>query len=149
MGLFGNRLSGLSTQKQTVMNPAEAFAAITLIAIGADGYFADEEITGLLSMLTRMQLFRSYSSDVMRRMFDKLSSTLQREGFAALLQTAIASLPHELNETAFAVATDLILADGEVTREEENLLSGLYQALNISESTAHKIIDVMIIKNKG
>ncbi len=149
MGLFGNRLSGLSTQRKTVMNPAEAFAAITLIAIGSDGYIADEEIHGLFAMLTRMQLFRSYSNDVMRRMFDKLSSMLQREGLGTLLQTAIASLPHELNETAFAVATDLILADGEVTREEENLLNALYEALNISESTAHKIIDVMLIKNKG
>ncbi|MBE9176855.1 tellurite resistance TerB family protein [Synechocystis salina LEGE 06155] len=82
-------------------------------------------------------------------MFDKLLGTAQREGFGSLLQTAIASLPHELGETVFAVATDLVLADGEVTREEENLLNSLYTALGISEATAIKIIDVMMIKNRG
>jgi tellurite resistance protein len=149
MGLFGNRLSGLRTQNQSVMSPAEAFAAITLVSVGVDGYFSDEEVSTLISSLTRMHMFRSYSADVLRRMFDKLLGTAQREGFGSLLQTAIASLPHELGETVFAVATDLVLADGEVTREEENLLNSLYTALGISEATAIKIIDVMMIKNRG
>ncbi len=46
------------------------------------------------------------------------------------------------------VATDLILADGEVT-EEENLLQHLYTQLDISDEKAKNIVDAMIIKNKG
>lgn len=149
MSFFGNRLSGISNQSQTVMSPAEAFAAITLISIGIDGYVSNEEVTSLLSSLNRMHTFRSYSLDVLKRMFDRLLSMSQKIGNNQLLQIAVASLPHELHETAFAIATDLILADGEVTSDEENLLGTLYKALNISEAVANKIIDVMLIKNKG
>jgi len=47
------------------------------------------------------------------------------------------------------VTTDIALADGEVSEEEEQLLNDLYGALGISEEVALNIIDVMLIKNKG
>ncbi len=147
MGLFADKFSGLT--RNTTLGPAEAFAAIALSAVAADGYISNEEIMSLITILSRMQLFRSYSNDVMRRMFDKLLSLFQRQGMEALINLAVTSLPHELNETAFAVTTDIVLADGEVTAEEEQLLNYLYRILNISEATASKIIDVMLIKNRG
>jgi tellurite resistance protein len=67
----------------------------------------------------------------------------------ALLNAAITALPHDLTETAFAIATDIVLADGEVTEEEQKLLNDLFQLLEIPEETAIKIIDVMLIKNQG
>lgn len=148
MGLF----SGLSTTKQASdvsFSPAEAFAAITLATVAADGYLSDDEVHVMIASLNRMELFRSYSSDVIRRLFDKLCGITKRQGSDALLKAAIGSLPHHLHDTAFAVATDLVLADGEVTEEEENLLQSLYTQLNISDEKAKSIVDVMIIKNKG
>ncbi len=148
MGLFDKLTAGRKLS-QTTLGPAEAFAAITLIAVAADGYCTDTEVRSLSTTLSRMQLFRSYPSDVMRKMFDRLQSMLQREGVDVLFKAAMATLPDELKETAFAVATDIVLADGEVTHEEEKLLNDLYRALEISEDLAVKIIDVMLIKNKG
>jgi DNA-directed RNA polymerase subunit F len=58
-------------------------------------------------------------------------------------------LPKDLQETVFAVTTDLVLADGDLAEEEEELLNELYTALKISEEMAGKIIDVISIKNKG
>ncbi|MBO3464054.1 tellurite resistance TerB family protein [Aetokthonos hydrillicola Thurmond2011] len=148
MGLFSNH-SNLRTKDSTSLGPAEAFAAITLAAIAADGYLTDDEIQIMVASLSRMHLFRSYPSEVLRKMFDKLSGMIKRLEFDAFVKTAISSLPHELHDTAFAVATDLILADGEVTEEEENLLNYLWNNLGISDETAHSIVNAMIIKNKG
>lgn len=148
MGLF-DRVAGMRKQTQESLSPAEAFAAITLLAVAADGYLADAEGQVLSSTLSRMQLFRSYPGDVMRRMFDRLLSILQRQGSNVLFNLAVDTLPHDLYETAFAVTTDIVLADAEVTSEEEKLLTDLCEALNINEQTAVKIIDVMLIKNKG
>lgn len=78
-----------------------------------------------------------------------LVGILRRQGVDVLMQAAIQALPHDLYDTVFAVATDLILADGEVTKEEENLLSSLCEALEISDDVAQEIIRVMLIKNKG
>lgn len=148
MGLF-DKVSGIRQQTDVALGPAESFAAIAYLAIAADGYAADTEIQGLMTSLYRMQLYRSYPGDVMRKMFDRIQNILQRQGSEALLNAAVASLPDDLRETLFAVTTDLILADGEVTQEEENLLNSLCSALRIPEQTAVKIIDVMLIKNRG
>lgn len=150
MSLF-NKLSTSSVRRQTEtsLSPAEAFAAITLVAVAADGYLADEEAATVITTLQKMHLFRSYPHEVLGRMFNRLCSLLQRMGVNGLLEIALESLPHDLYETAFAVTTDIVLADGEVTDEEENLLNRLYRILSIPEATAIKIIDVMMIKNKG
>lgn len=148
MGLFENH-SNLRTQDSLSLGPVEAFAAITLAAVAADGYLTDDEINIMIASLSRMQLFRSYPSEVMRKMFDKLCGIIKRQGFDSLVKIAIASLPHDLYDTAFAVATDLVLADGEVTKEEEDLLNYFWNALDIPDETAHSIVKAMIIKNKG
>lgn len=148
MGLF-DKVFNTQTSRQEMLSPAEAFAAITLAAIASDGYLSDEEARSISSSLDRMKLFRSYSDDVMRKMFDKLLGILRRDGFAELFNSAKESLPHELRETAFTIATDLVLADGIVTEEEQDFLNQLHQALDISGDTALQIVEVMLIKNRG
>ncbi|MEC4881864.1 MAG: tellurite resistance TerB family protein [Scytonema sp. PMC 1070.18] len=148
MGLF-DKVFGAQSQVQEHLTPAEAFTAIALAATASDGYLSDEEARGISSTLSRMKLFRSYSNDVINRMFDKLLSILRREGIDTLFNLAKESLPYDLREAAFAVATDLVLADGIVTREEQGFLNDLYQALGISGDTATQIVEVMLIKNRG
>ncbi|MEM8637495.1 MAG: tellurite resistance TerB family protein [Cyanobacteria bacterium P01_G01_bin.54] len=149
MGLFDAFRKGNIEKKQITLGPAEGFAAIMLLVVAADGYLADDEVRLLNITLCRMRLFRSYSEDVMRRMFDNLCGTLRRDGGKALFEAAIATLPHDLYETAFAIATDLVLADGQVTQEEEDLLGSLCRALELPEDMVNKIIEVMMIKNRG
>lgn len=145
MGLFDK----LRTDNNTTLGPAEAFAAIALASVASDGYLTDDEVQGMITSLSRMRLFRSYPAEVMKRMFDKLCAMIKRQGYDDFIKTAIATLPHDLYETAFAVATDLVLADGEVSEEEEDLLKFLWNHLEIPDDTAMNIINVMIIKNKG
>lgn len=148
MGLF-DQVSGIRKQSQITLSPAEAFTAIALVAVASDGYLADAEAQAVSTTLSRMKLFNSYPGDVIRKMIDRLLGIMERQGINALLNAAVAALPHDLQETAFAVATDIVLADGEVTEEEETLLNNLCSALDISEEIALKIINVMIIKNRG
>jgi uncharacterized tellurite resistance protein B-like protein len=82
-------------------------------------------------------------------MFDKLLAILRRDGIDVLFNAAKKSLPDDLREAAFAVATDLVLADGVVSQEERDFLNDLYQALGISSDIATQIVQVMLIKNRG
>jgi len=148
MGLF-DKVSGIRRQTQVTLGPAEAFIAIALIAIASDGYVADTEVQAIYVAISRMKLFTSYPFDIVRKMINNLLGIIERQGVDTVLNAAISVLPHDLEETAFAVATDIILADGEITEEEETLLNHLYQVLEISEDTATKIVDVMLIKNRG
>ncbi|MFM6192686.1 MAG: tellurite resistance TerB family protein [Planktothrix sp.] len=131
------------------LNSAEAFAAIALIAVAADGYITASESQAITTTFSRMQLFSDYSGEKMRAMIDQLLNQLQEQGSDVLLKAAVEKLPKELKETAFAVVTDITLADGEITEEEDSLLDNLFNVLEISEEMANNIIDVMLIKNKG
>ncbi len=131
------------------LTPAEAFAAIALTAVAADGYITESETQIISNTVSRMQLFSQYSNDEKRSMIDRLFCQIKEQGYDRLMESAIAQLPADLKETVFAIATDITLADGELSDEEENLLNALYSSLDIKEETANKIIEVMFIKNKG
>lgn len=71
MGLFDGVRKSKSARSEITLGPAESFTAIMLVVVSADGYLSDAEADLLSTVLGRMQLFRSYPSEVMRRMFDK------------------------------------------------------------------------------
>lgn len=148
MGLF-DQVFVTQSQVQDALSPAEAFAAITLAATASDGNLSEEEAGRISSALSRMKLFRSYPNDVMNRMFDSLLGILKRDGIDNLFNIAKESLSPDLREAVFAVATDLVLADGVVTQEEKEFLNDLYYALSISSDIARQIVEVMLIKNRG
>ena len=148
MGLL-DKVFNTQSGETDKLNAAESFAAVALAAVASDGYLSDEEAQSIPIILSRMKLFQTYSDDMMRKLFDKLLSKLKRDGVSALFHAAKDALPESLRHTAFAVATDLVLADGVVTDEEKVFLDELYRALEVSEELANKIIDVMLIKNHG
>ena len=119
MGLFSKFGKATQSEQQITLGPAEAFTAIVLLVVAADGYLSQEEISLLNTVFGRMRLFRSYSRDVVQRMLDKLCGSIQRQGGRAVFDAALASPSHDLYDTTFAIATDLALADGEVSKETE------------------------------
>jgi uncharacterized membrane protein YebE (DUF533 family) len=140
---------GIKNKAAEELSSAEAFAAIALAAAACDGYLSDDEARGISLALSKMKLFRSLPNEVVYKMFDKLLGILRHEGVTALVRAAKDSLPYELQETAFAIAADLILSDGYITEVEESFLEDLHQNLNIPDGTATQIIKVMKIKNRG
>jgi len=148
VGLFDNLLNN-SAPKAIVLTAAEAFAAITLAATASDGYLSDSEVQSLSLSLSRMKLFQDYSDDTTAKMLDRFLGIIRNEDGNELFLRAKQYLPHDLRETAFAVATDLVLADGLVTDEEKTFLEQLHRSLEIPDSIALDIVRVILIKNKG
>jgi tellurite resistance protein len=149
-----NLLSQLFAPRSTTSAPpsfssAEAFAAVIVAAVASDGYLAPEEADALLSSLSRMHLFREYADEELRKLLSTLCQQLQQNGVGCLFEVAKNSIPPELHATAFAVATDLILSDGLMSGEEQDFLNDLYQVLDLPDDMANRILDVMMIKNRG
>ncbi|MBD2425960.1 tellurite resistance TerB family protein [Phormidium sp. FACHB-1136] len=150
MGLFDKVFtSDGETDSPQLMGAAEAIASIALVAIAADGYLADQEGQDMTMMLSRMHLFQGYPEDMLHRLFDSLLMRLKEQGPAALVDQAKVALPSDLRETAFAIATDLVLSDRTVTPQEQAFLDDLYRILEIPGDTALQIVQVMTIKNRG
>lgn len=148
MGLFDKVLDNISGEKISLSN-AESFAGILLGTVSADGYISDEEKSSLWNKLDTMKLFSNWSDEQFNSMFNKLFGIQKKQGNDQLLKLCSSFLIPELKETAFAVAVDLVLADGSVEEAEKQFLINLQSILEIDENLAVKIIEVLAIKNKG
>jgi uncharacterized membrane protein YebE (DUF533 family) len=74
---------------------------------------------------------------------------LTEYGLPAVLTGCAKVIPSDLRATAFALATDLTLADGRIGDREKAYLDELQGVLQIDDATAEKIVEVLLIKNRG
>ena len=146
MGLFDKVLGGSQPAKLT---DKESFIGVALCAVAADGVITQEEAQGIFTALYRMKMFKGTKDNEMKNMFDRVLNVIKKQGSAALTAAAKETLTPEMKETAFAVAADLILADGVVEEEEKKFLDDLQKALEVKEDLAVKIVEIMVIKNRG
>lgn len=145
MGILDEVLNG----KQAQLTQAEALAGIVVAAAIADRCLSNEEAVGLQASLLRMRLFKGWTEGQFSNLFTKLADIFEKQGANALLKLSADSLAQEYHETAFTLSTDLILADGTVAEQEKNFLSQLQQLLRVEDQLARKIVEVMMIKNRG
>ncbi|HWG89349.1 MAG TPA: tellurite resistance TerB family protein [Candidatus Thermoplasmatota archaeon] len=145
MGLF-DKVLGTSSDK---LNAQEGFAGIALCAIAADGSITEEEAMGLGTNLSRMKLYQGYSGRQMNNVFEKLIKTARSKGVPELLAQSAEAVPKELKTTAFAVAADLLFADGSVDASERKFLETIQKSLGVDDAMALKIVEVVQIKNMG
>ncbi len=127
----------------------EAFLGIALATSAADGSINESEAKSIFAYLLQMKMFDGYTDKQMSNMFKKLITVLQNEGIGGLVAIAKSSLPSELRETAFTCAVDIALADGVIEDSEKALLEELQQVLEVSDDIGGKILEVMMIKNRG
>lgn len=145
MGLF-DKVLGSSTDKLT---EAEGMAGIALAAIASDGMITEEEAAGLGTTLSRMKLYGGMSNRDVNKVFEKLIKVARAEGVDKLLEMSSGAVRAELKRTAFAVAADLLMADGHVAPEEKKFLEKIQHSLGVTDEVALKIVEVMAIKNRG
>jgi uncharacterized tellurite resistance protein B-like protein len=148
MGLFDKVLGG-QLGDNADLTKQEAFAAILLVTVAADGHVSDEEARSFNTVINRMQLYRDMPGDQFSRLMDKLIGLLKRHGHRELLSRAYKGLPEDLRLTAFAVCTDLVFADGTIQDEEKQTLEDIQSSLQIPEQQAIQIIEVIQVKNRG
>jgi tellurite resistance protein len=146
MGLFDKVFGGNQPPKMT---PQEAFVGVVMSAVAADGVITQEEALGVATVLNRMKLFQGVNQNQMKGIFDRTINTLKSQGPSQLIMAAKETLPADLRDTAFAIAADLVLADGVVEDREKKFLEELQKAMGVPDDMALKITEVLVIKNRG
>jgi tellurite resistance protein len=146
MGLFDKVLGGSATDKLT---EAEGMAGIALCAVAADGVITEEEAAGLGTSLSRMNLYSGMSNRDVNRIFEKLIKIVRQSGVDQLMTLSSQAITPNLRPTAFAIATDLLMADGNVAPEEKRFLERIQKSLDVNDDLAVKIVEVIAIKNRG
>jgi tellurite resistance protein len=148
MGVF-DRVLGKQEEKPINFTQQEAFSAVCVLAVAADGVIEDDEVRRIVTTLAQKQLFRKSRMDDVGQQLNRAANLLQRGGQAQVIDAVKKALPANLRESAFALAADLAMADGQVDAKEKAFLEEFYQALQVQEAVAIKIMEVMLIKNRG
>lgn len=150
MGIF-DKLFQSSSQKarELKLSKEEAFVGIILSSVAVDEVINQEELFLVSHTLARMPAFRRFHPQQILNMMNNFLQIIRREGVGNIVNAAKSTLNKDMKETAFAVAVDITLADGIVEAKEKEFLETLQKALGLSDELTTKIIEVMIIKNKG
>jgi len=141
MGLFN-----FGGAKPEIKDEREGYLAIIYSAIAADGVVEQEEINALLVTIANKRIFRGMDlNDAFKRIQKIHKETGNVKG---IIEAAAPKISDGYKETVFATAVDFLLSDGSVAAAEEQMLYDLKSALNIPDSQAKNIVDVIVIKNK-
>ncbi len=130
------------------MNAHEAFAAIALVAVACDGSLDTQEAKALRSQLEGRSPYRTLSDDTMGTLFDGLLTRLRKEGWQTLLDAALPVLTATQQETAIALAAQLIHCDRIVEPQERELLTRMAENAQLPAGRADQIIAVIEVLNR-
>lgn len=139
---FGRESSAISLSKP------EAYAAVAVAAVAADGDISGEELQRTAIDLATLRAFRKHSLRDLGETLDKVAKLIKRRGPGPVLEATKTVLQREERESAFFVAVDLALADGVVEKHEREFLEELQRTLLVEEALALKIVEVVQIKNR-
>jgi uncharacterized tellurite resistance protein B-like protein len=128
---------------------AEAVVAILFQVVTADGTIAPEEEELVIAASNRMKLLRSQSIDDFNNVVRKVRSAIDASGRDEVFAAAVKGLPPDLKETVYALAADIVFADGKAEPEEIEFLRKVQEALGVPDDLATKVVEVMRMKNRG
>ncbi|MEI8251169.1 MAG: tellurite resistance TerB family protein [Synechococcus sp. ELA057] len=130
------------------MSPSEAFAAIALIAVACDGSLDREEAHALRQELSVRTPYRDLSEVRMGQLFDQLLDQLRRDGWQGLLEAALPVLSSDQQETALAMAAQLVHSDRIVREQELEMLDTMAGSTTLPIERARQIIEVITVLNR-
>jgi uncharacterized tellurite resistance protein B-like protein len=127
----------------------EAIASLLVAAITVDGNVNPEEAVRIGGVLGTSHVLRQAGDGSMETLANRAIALLTEHGLPAILTGCAKVVPLDLRATTFALAVDLTLADGRIGDQEKAFIDELQTVLQIDEATAVKIVEVLLIKNRG
>jgi uncharacterized tellurite resistance protein B-like protein len=127
----------------------ESAVALLFLVVTADGSIQPEEEELVIAASNRMKLLKDQAIPEFNSIVFKVRDAIEASGREAVFAAAAKGLPADLGDTIYALAADIVCADGEICDAEIAYVRQLQEALKVNDETATKILEVMKIKNRG
>jgi tellurite resistance protein len=122
------------------MSPQDALVAVMVAASAADQNMRTAELVAIQRMVNHMPVFADYDADRIRRVSQIVFDLFEEEdGLDALFGLIREAMPERLNETAYALACDVVTADGKHSQPELQMLEEVREELRIDRLHAAAI----------
>ena len=135
-----------NSDQNPVTSEFEAWVGILYSCISADNQITDSEKASLSRLLHSKQKFIGID---IAPLYAKSFNLRTELGQLKYISACCELVEDEDKETIFALALEVLLADGTLEKEEKNLIEVLSNRLKIDTEMTSKIIEVIFLKNKG
>ncbi|HIJ61439.1 MAG TPA: tellurite resistance TerB family protein [Rhodospirillaceae bacterium] len=111
-----------------------------VLVSAADGDMTDAEMRAIHEIVEFLPVFRDYDPELLPRTAGACAEMLGiDDGLDKILTQIKASLPVKLRDTAYALACDVAVADGDVNQEKLRVLEIIRHRLDVDRLTAAAI----------
>ena len=122
------------------LSPQDALVAVMVAASASDENMRTAELVAIQRMVNHMPVFAGYDADRIRRISQIVFDLFEEEdGLDALFGLIRDALPERLNETAYALACDVVTADGKHNDVELRMLEEVREELGVDRLHAAAI----------
>lgn len=122
------------------MSPQDALVAVMVATSASDQNVRTAELVAITRMVNHMPIFGAYDPDRIQRVSRTVFDLFEEEdGLDALFGLIREALPERLYETAYALACDVVTADGRHSQVELRMLEEVREELKIDRLHAAAI----------
>jgi uncharacterized tellurite resistance protein B-like protein len=130
----------MKSDEDSMIDHHAALIQTMFLVAAADEDMTDAEVEIIGDIVNHLPVFRDYDNDRFEATLAESAELLGRDdGLEEGLQSIKEALPKKLWETAYALACDVVAADGEATQEELRILELLRHRLSIDRLVATAI----------
>lgn len=143
MGLFSGVLSGSKSFPNT---EPEAVLGLLMSVVAADGDISEDEANSFMYLANKTKSLGPMPASTFWEHVETCKAILRREGPQSLMEKCTAKVSPEKRAPLFVNCCDLIMRDGRVEAEEEQMIEGLQQRLQIDEAFARNAVSMILAK---
>jgi tellurite resistance protein len=122
------------------LSPQDALVAVMIAVSASDEQLRTAELVAIQRIVNHAPIFANYDMDRMRQVSQTVFDLFEEEdGLDALFGLIRAALPEHLNETAYALACDVVAADGKLPDMELRMLEEVREELAVDRLHAAAI----------
>ena len=123
-----------------MINHHVALIYAMVLGAAADGALADSELEMIQGIVQHLPIFEDFEQGNLAQIASACTELLTVEdGIDAVIAQIKENLPDRLRATAYALACDVVAADGEATQEELRYLEVLRHDIGVDRLTAAAI----------
>jgi tellurite resistance protein len=127
----------------------ESVVALLFLTVTADGTIAPCEEELVIAASNRMKLLKDLAIPEFNSAVQKVRDAIDAKGRPEAFAAGVRGIPADLKETVYALAADIVFADGVGQAEELSFLREMQEALGVPDDLATKVVEVVRIKNRG
>ncbi|SFI39701.1 tellurite resistance TerB family protein [Nitrosomonas sp. Nm34] len=147
MGFFDKLFANSVAQKPVIDNEQEAFITIIAAAATSDGVLEPEEWDTIVDTLFEKRMFANI--DLKGLVRECINNLKNFESLAEAVNDCAPLIKPENRNMVFSVAVDIVLIDGSISPQEQQIIEHLKEQLAISDDFATKAVEVMLARNYG